>query len=257
MATSVGVRLRGDRDHARRLTWWVALLTAVTAAMSLSVAIGTPPRSGPFCSGGCLSYPYLDTGAFVPRDYLWMYPALAVTALAVLLAACLHERVPARRRALVRAGRSFVAIGATALLLDYGVQLTVLQPALLSGQVEGLVPWTQYLPYGLFIAFENVGYSALNVGLGLLGAGLLARTDRWERRVGWVFVATGVLTVIALVSFAGLYGTRLDYRFEVWSIFLGWAALIVGPGLLLITNHPRAPASGRTARLNGPGGRPR
>ncbi len=255
MAISVGDRLRGDQEHARRLTRWVALLTAATAAVALGVAISTPPRSGPFCRGGCVGYPYLDTGAFVPRDYLWMYPGVAVTALAVVLAACLHDRVPARRRALSRAGRSFVGIGATALLVDYGVQLTVLQPSLLSGQVEDLVPWTQYHPYGLFIALENVGYTALNVGLGLLGAGLLARTARRGRSVGWVFVAAGTLTVIALVSFAALYGTRLDYRFEVWSIFLGWAALIIGPALLLITDQ--APASERKARLSGPGGRPR
>ncbi|MGZ4475348.1 MAG: hypothetical protein ACXVWW_06555, partial [Nocardioides sp.] len=55
-----------------------AALTAVSAVVSLAVGVTTPARSGPYCRSGCVGYPYTDAAAFVPRDYLWMYPALAM-----------------------------------------------------------------------------------------------------------------------------------------------------------------------------------
>jgi hypothetical protein len=61
----------------------------VTAA----IAVATPPRSGPFCTmRSCVTAPYTDVAAFFPRDYLWMYPALLVTSLFVVLMACIHYR---------------------------------------------------------------------------------------------------------------------------------------------------------------------
>jgi hypothetical protein len=63
----------------------VAVLTAVMAAVSLGMAITTLPRSGPYCQNGCVGYPYTDVAAFVPRDYLWMYPAVLLTLLTMVL----------------------------------------------------------------------------------------------------------------------------------------------------------------------------
>ncbi|MBO3751117.1 hypothetical protein J5X84_34020 [Streptosporangiaceae bacterium NEAU-GS5] len=53
-----------------RATRWVALATAIAAIVSLAVAITTPAHSGPNCRNGCVTYPYTDAAAFVPRDYL-------------------------------------------------------------------------------------------------------------------------------------------------------------------------------------------
>ena len=52
------------------------------------LAVTTPPRSGPFCRTACIGYPYTDAAAFVPRDYLWMYPAAVLALLFVTLVAC-------------------------------------------------------------------------------------------------------------------------------------------------------------------------
>ena len=114
--------------------FWVGWLTSAAAAVALVVAVTTLPRSGPYCQTGCLSYPYTDAGAFVPRDYLWLYPALLVTVLVVVMTGYLQDRVPSHRRLQSRVGAMFVAIAAGLLLVDYAVQLTVLQPALLNGQ---------------------------------------------------------------------------------------------------------------------------
>ena len=167
-----GEDLAGSRH---RLSSWLAILTAAMAMIALATAVTTPPRSGPYCRSGCVvAYPYTDAAAFVPRDYLWMYPAVLLTVLVVVLVGVLHDWVPWRRRALSRIGRSFTTIGATVLIVAYASQLSVIQPALVRGETEGLSPWTQYHPYGLFIALENVGYATLNLGFLFIGAALLA-----------------------------------------------------------------------------------
>jgi len=50
------------------------------------------------------------------------------------------------------------AVGLATLIIDYAIQLTFIQPALLVGETEDLSPWTQYNPHGIFIAMENGGY---------------------------------------------------------------------------------------------------
>ena len=83
------------RVSASRLGVWVAPATAAVGAVSLAVAGTTPPRSGPLCNDGCIAYPYTDAAAFVPRDYLWMYPEVLLTLLFVVLAVCLVVMIAA------------------------------------------------------------------------------------------------------------------------------------------------------------------
>ena len=67
------------RVSASRLGLWVASATAVVGVASLVLSMTTPPRSGAFCSDGCVAYPYTDAAALVPRDYLWIgYAVLGV-----------------------------------------------------------------------------------------------------------------------------------------------------------------------------------
>ena len=58
------------------------------------LAATTPPRSGPYCDANCVAYPYTDASAFVPRDYVWMYPTLLMVIALAMLAVGLHEIVP-------------------------------------------------------------------------------------------------------------------------------------------------------------------
>ena len=145
-----------------RQSLWAAILTAVMAVISLAMAITTLPRSGPYCRSGCVGYPYTDAAAYVPRDYLWMYPAIVLTLLAMALMECIHFQMPPSRALLSRIGVAFTIMGVAILVVDYAIQLTFLQPALLIGETEGLSPWTQYNPHGIFIALENVGYVLFN-----------------------------------------------------------------------------------------------
>jgi len=237
------------RVSASRLGLWVAPATAAVGVVSLVVSVSTPPRSGPWCNDGCVAYPYTDVAAFVPRDYLWMYPEVLLTLLFVVLAACLLHWVPPQRRLSAAVAVCFAVIGAAVLVVDYGIQLTVLQPALLAGQTEGMSALTMYNPRGVFIALENVGYAVFGVAFVFLGGALAGGSSRRERAVRWVFIVGGVLILAALVLSAAIYRADLDYWFELMSLSITWLVLIVSGTLLTVvfgrgrkvaTQHPPA-----------------
>ncbi|GAA2673374.1 hypothetical protein [Actinoplanes palleronii] len=225
----------------------VAAGTGAAAAISLAAGVTTPVRSGPNCTGGCVRYPYLDAAAFVPRDYLWMYPAVITALFAVLLAVCLDVTTPADRRWASRAGLCLAAIGAGTLVLDYALQLTVLQPGLLAGETAGLSPLSQYNPHGVFIGLENAGYAEFAVAFAFLGYALLRQRSRAGRAAGWILAAGAAATLGVLIVFAAVYRARLDYHFEVISIGLVWLTLIAGgpvlAGMFARGGHEGPPAS--------------
>jgi hypothetical protein len=88
-----------------RLAFWSSVLIAGMAATAFGFGLATPPRSGPFCSRDCVGYPYTDVAAFVPRDFWWMYPAMLVPLVFVVLVACI-EHGAAEDRQLVQTGVS-------------------------------------------------------------------------------------------------------------------------------------------------------
>jgi len=219
--------------------FWAAASTAMVAAVSLATGITTPPRSGPNCHGGCVAYPYTDAAAFVPRDYLWMYPTLLMAVVFVVLSVCIHYWVPPGRRLFSATGVCLTVMAAGALVVDYAVQLTVMQAGLRTGETEDLSVLSQYNPHGMFIGLENVGYATLNLAFVFLGIALATRGSKLARATAWVFVAGGALTLLLLVVYAGIYGTGLDYRFEVMSLLVTWLVLIT-VGVLLSVTFARA-----------------
>src|ERR1039458_9998749 len=93
------------RGGAGRFAFWIPVLVATSAALALALAVTTPARSGPFCRTACIGYPYTDAAAFVPRVYLWMYPATVMALLFVALVACVGYFASARARQIGRAPR--------------------------------------------------------------------------------------------------------------------------------------------------------
>ena len=69
--------------------------------------------------------------------------------------------------------------------------------------------------------------------------------SRLARGLRWLLLVGGALTVIALPVLAVVYGTDLEYRYEVAAIALTWITLI--PGGILLTRWFRQPMAGRPA----------
>ena len=143
------------------------------------------------------------------------------------------------------------AVAAAALLVDYVVQLAVLQPSLLRGETAGLSLWSQYNPHGVFIALEDLGYFLLGLVLLTLAAVFTGRS-RLERALRWLVLVGGALTVVALPVLAVAYRADLEYRYEVAAIALTWVTLIAG-GVLLTRWFRRGVTPPPAADLRGHG----
>jgi hypothetical protein len=225
-----------ETANLSRLGFWASILTAVAAAAALGIAITTAPaRSGPNCLvdlvGSCVTYPYTDVAAFVPIEYIWMVPALLMALLFVVLVACIHQYAALDKKVFSQIALSFAVMAATAHAINYFIQLAVVEPSLLRGELEGLALFSQYNPHGIFIALEDVGYLMMGIAFLFVGA-VFDRHERLERVIRLLFIISSVLAIGSLILLALLYGSDLEYRYEVAAILIDWLTLIISGPLL-------------------------
>jgi hypothetical protein len=218
---------------AARLGFWIAVALAVLAAAAFALGIATPPRSGPFCTGPCIAYPYTDAAPFFPRDYLWMYPGILLTPLFVVLLACLHCCVEDGKKVFSLISLCFASIAAAVITVDYFVQIEVIAPSLLKGETDGVALFTQYNPHGVFIALEDLGYLMLSAAFFFAGAAL-SRASRLQSAIRWLFLGSSLLTFAGYLLLSWHFGPSLDYRFEITVIAIDWTVLVVAGVLLCI-----------------------
>jgi hypothetical protein len=213
--------------------FWAAVLTAAVTVLTFAIAVTTLPVSGPFCTANCVAYPYTDVAALVPHDYVWMYPAMLLLGLFVVLLACIHQAAAESRRLYSLLALVFGAVAAAILAADYYIQIAALQPSILRGEEEGLALVTQYNPHGIFIALEELGYLLMSVAF--LFAGLVfGGAVRLERAIRWLLVGGALTAFAAYAVLSFLYGKELEYRFEVAAITINWTLLIVSGVLLSV-----------------------
>jgi len=210
-----------------KINAWIAIATAVLTTLAFGVSITTLPLSGPFCSAGCFQSPYLDVGSRWPTDYFWMPLAALVPLSLVLLTGSVHEAVGVEQRHWTRLALTFAAMGATVILIAYFVQLSVIHPALLAGEHDGIAMLTQFNPHGTFIALEELGYLLLTGALTLAalapyGPGAAGHLVRWAFGVA---LPLSLTTLIAMIT---VYGANREYRFEVAVISIFWICLLIG-----------------------------
>ena len=119
-------------NNANVLGFYAAILTTAVTSVTFVIAILTPPLSGPFCVGSCFNYPFTDTISRFPRDFIWMYFAILVTLIYVVLMVCIHHYASNEKKIFSQIGLSFALISATALITDYFIQISVIQPSVMS-----------------------------------------------------------------------------------------------------------------------------
>jgi hypothetical protein len=128
-------------------------------------------------------------------------------------------------------GLSFALIAATILMIDYFIQISVIQPSLLNGELESIAILTQYNPHGIFIALEEIGYLLMSISF-LCIAPIFSETTRLEIAIRWLLIIGFVMAIIFLVIISAIYGISREYRFEVAVISIDWIVLII-LGILL------------------------
>lgn len=225
----------------RKAKTWTAAATALLTLLTFAVSATTLPLSGPFCSEGCFTYPYLDTASRWPRDYYWMVLASLLAALVVVLMGAVHEAAAPARRMWSRMAVTFSAMGGTALLIGYFVQLSVIQPSLLAGETDGIALISQFNPHGVLIALEELGYTVLALAFGF--AALVPQGRRAaSRAVRWSFGLALPLTLAAFIGISMTYGLAREYLFEVAVITIVWFCLFAGSAGLVFWFRAGEPA---------------
>jgi hypothetical protein len=209
----------------RGLGMWSAGGTAVLAATAFGVGATTPPRTGPFAAPGtAIAYPYSEAAKFVPRDFLWMYLALAMMVAFVVLAVCVRERA-AGARLFGTVGLSMAVASLTVIASDYFIQLRTVQPSLVKGEVDGLAILSQYNPHGVFIALEELGF--LLAGISFCFLAFTLGPSRFERRIRRILLGSSILLAGSFIGMSSFYGFGIEYRFEVAAITIVWLTLAV------------------------------
>jgi lysylphosphatidylglycerol synthetase-like protein (DUF2156 family) len=208
---------------AHRFGFWIALTTAAVTLIAFVLALTAIPNDVP--------YPFTSDviADQWPRDYLWMYPAMLLMILFVALVASIHEYASPDRKIYGRVGLSIAVVAAAVVLIDYYIQVTVMQPSLEKGQLEGWALLSQYNPNGVFIALEELGYMLMSLVFFCL-APVFAQRNRLEQAIRWLFVLSFGATVVALVVVSASHGIDRGDRFEIAVISIVWLTLIVaGP----------------------------
>lgn len=209
-----------------RKTFYASIALAFITALTFTIAFLTPPLSGPFCIEGCYEYPYHDIASRFPRDYYWMYPAILATMLYVIFFALVHVLTFKDYKGYSLIGFGFALIASTILLLDYFVQLFVIQPSILNGEFEGLALWSQYNPHGLFIVLEEAGYFMMSVSFLFTGLSFRDKTKP-SKVIRYTMIVGFILSIISFAAISILFGLQREYRYEVAVISIDWIVLII------------------------------
>ena len=195
------------------------------------IAVLTPPLGGPYCTGGCYSYPYAGIVARFPRDYIWMYPAILLSLVYYVLMVSIHYVAPSDRKLFSHIGLSFALVSTATFVLDYFLQLSVIQPSLVQGEMDGIALLSQFNAHGIFIVLEEIGFFMMSLSMLCMAPAFVGATKE-EKAIRWLFRSCFALTVIAFILYSAFYGIEREYRFEVAAISINWLTLIVS-GILL------------------------
>ena len=225
-------------NNVSKLGFYAAIFTSILTLVTFGIAIITPPLSGPYCTSDCFSYPYTDIVSRFPRDYVWMYPAIFLFLVYYVLMVCIHHFASEDSKIFSRIGLSSALISTATLVIDYFLQVSVIQPSLLQGETEGIALLTQFNAHGIFIALEEVGFLMLSLSL-LFMAPVFSGKNKLEKGVRWILITNFALTIISLLIVSVIYGINREYRFEVIAITTNWITLIAS-GILLSIIFRRA-----------------
>lgn len=168
-----------------------------------------------------------------PGDYLWMYPAMVLMLLFIAFVASVHEYAPPTRKIFSLLGLCLAVIAAAVLLVTYFIQVTVMQPSLEKGQLDGWAMLTMYNPNGVFIALEELGYLLMSLALACL-APVFTQRDKVERTIRWLLVLGLATAAAALVGVSAARGIDRGYVFELFVISIVWLTLIVAGPLVAV-----------------------
>lgn len=223
-------------NSVKKVGFYSAIATTVLTLFTFGIAIFTPPLSGPFCKQNCYEYPYLDIASRFPRDYYWMFPAIFLYISFLILIASVYQDTEENKKIFGLTGFSFALLSSLVFITDFFLQLSVIQPSLLNGEVDGVSLFSQFNPHGIFIALEELGYLLMN--LSFIFIAFTFNEGGLRKNIKRLLISCFTLNLIALAFYLSKYGIFREYRFEVATITINWLTLII-LGILLSLNFKK------------------
>ena len=214
-----------ETKHIARVGFFAALMTVLLTLVTFTIAYLTPPLGGPYCASNCFSYPYSDIASRFPRDYIWMYPAMLLSLVYYILMVSIHYFAPADKRIFSHIGLSFALISTAAFFIDYFLQVSVIQPSLILGELDGIALLSQFNAHGVFIVLEEIGFIMMSLSMLFMAPAFVGKT-RSEKAIRWLFTSSFLLNAISFALYSVFYGIQREYRFEVATISINWLTLI-------------------------------
>jgi hypothetical protein len=172
-----------------KVGFYSAILTALLTVLSFVIAYLTPPLSGPFCTGGCFTYPYSDIASRFPRDYIWMYPAMVLNVVYYVLMVAIHYFAPVEKKIFSHIGMSFAFLSMALFVIDYFLQVSVIQPSLVLGETDGIALLSQFNAHGVFIVLEEIAFIMMSMSM-LFMTPVFAGQTKSEKAIRWIFIGS-------------------------------------------------------------------
>jgi hypothetical protein len=217
---------RNENFNVSKFGYYISIITTFVTVITFAIAIGTPPLSGPFCTGSCFEYPFGDIAERFPRDYFWMYSAIFLSVSYFIMMITLFQVIPENKKLFGMLGFSFALMASLILITDYFIQLSVIQPSILAGETDGISLLTQFNPHGVFIVLEEMGFLCMIISLFSLFP-VFSAANRLEKSIKWTTIISFILAVVTFAWISITYGIHREYRFEVFIISITWLELII------------------------------
>ena len=104
--------------------FYSAVITVALTIVTFGFAMTAIPISGANCPENCVDYPYLDTVAQYPKDFLWMPLAILMILAYVTLMVSIHAYAPSYKKIFSQIGLAFALMSAVILVSDYFIQFS-------------------------------------------------------------------------------------------------------------------------------------
>jgi len=206
--------------------FYSSILLSLFTFIALGFGMMAVPPAGPYCQVNCIEYPYLNSLAQFPGDYIWMYFAIFQLISFVVFMATIYKIAPPEKKIFGFISFAFTLIAAIVLLANYYTQFTVVPISLMKGETEGIALLTQYNGNGVFIALEELGFLMMSLSL-LFASQVFSSHISIERTIMRVLILPFALSIIALVFYSVKFGLDRSYRFEVATLTVNWLGLII------------------------------
>lgn len=206
--------------------YYISLFTAILTIITFTIAFLTPPLSGPFCVADCYQYPFTDIASRFPRDYYWMFLAIFLEISYLIMMLTVHHTTKPEKKLYSLIGTTFAIMSALILMVDYFLQLSIIQPSLLAGEMDGISILTQFNPHGVFIVLEEMGFLFMIISFFALFP-VFSEKKKWNKAIQWTGIIGFILAIIAFILISLKHGIHKEYRFEVAIITIAWCELII------------------------------